>query len=66
MRLRLAMRLSQVDPAKAQSQFEDAAKGDLMTDNAEIFQIKETPGYNDLSGVYTRCWYLAPVSRYIK
>jgi hypothetical protein len=62
LRLRLAMRLSQVDPAEAQSQFEDAAKGPLMTDNGDIFQIKEVPGYNDLAGVYTRCWYLLPLA----
>lgn len=62
LRLRLAMRLSEVDPAKAQAEFEDAAKGSLMTDNADIFQIQEKPGWDDLSGAYTRCWYLLPVA----
>lgn len=62
LRLRLAMRLSEVDAAKAKSEFEDAAKGDLLTDQSEILQIQEKPGYNDLSGVYTRCWYLLPVA----
>ncbi len=62
LRMRLAMRLSQVDATKAQTEFEDAAKGDLLTDNGDIFQIKEQPGYNDLSGVYTRCWYLLPIA----
>lgn len=62
LRLRLAMRLSQVDPAEAQSQFEDAAKGLLMTDNSDIFQIQEKPGWDNLSGVYTRCWYLLPLA----
>ena len=62
LRMRLAMRLSEVDATKAQAEFEDAAKGDLMTDNADIFQIQEVAGYNDLSGVYTRCWYLLPVA----
>lgn len=62
LRMRLAMRLSEVDPAKAQSEFEDAAKGDLMTDNADIFQVQEKPGWDDLSGVYTRCWYLLPLA----
>jgi hypothetical protein len=61
LRLRLAMRLSEVDPSEAQSQFEDAAKGLLMTDNADIFQIQEKPGWDNLSGVYTRCWYLLPL-----
>jgi hypothetical protein len=60
LRLRLAMRLSEVDPATAQSNFEDAAKGPLLTDNSQIFQIQEKPGWDDLSGMYTRCWYQLP------
>ncbi|ANI90145.1 susd and RagB outer membrane lipoprotein domain protein [Arachidicoccus ginsenosidimutans] len=61
LRMRLAMRLSEVDEAKAQSEFEDAAKGSLLTDNADIFQIQEKPGWDDLSGVYTRSWYVLPI-----
>ncbi|MBS1747443.1 MAG: SusD/RagB family nutrient-binding outer membrane lipoprotein [Bacteroidetes bacterium] len=60
LRLRLAMRLSEVDPATAQSNFEDAAQGPLLTDNTQIFQIQEKPGWDDLSGMYTRCWYQLP------
>ena len=60
LRLRLAMRLSEVDPAKAQAEFEDAAKGSLLTDNTQNFQIQEKPGWDDLSGMYTRCWYQLP------
>lgn len=60
LRLRLAMRLSEVDPAKAKSEFEDAAKGNLLTDKTQIFQIQEKPGWDDLSGMYTRCWYQLP------
>lgn len=60
LRLRLAMRLSEVDPAKAQAEFEDAAKGNLLTDASQIFQIQEKPGWDDLSGVYTRSWYQLP------
>lgn len=62
LRLRLAMRLSEVDPQKAQAEFEDADKLPLLTDNSQIFQIQEKPGWDDLSGVYTRCWYLLPLS----
>ncbi len=54
------MRLSEVDPAKAQSEFEDAAKGSLLTDQSQIFQVQEGPDWNDLSGMYTRCWYQLP------
>lgn len=60
LRLRLAMRLSEVDAAKAQSEFEDAAKSTLMTDKSQIFQVQEGPDWNDLSGMYTRCWYQLP------
>lgn len=62
LRMRLAMRLSEVDPAKAQSEFEDAAAGSLLTDASQTFQIQEKPGWDDLSGVYTRCWYGLPES----
>ncbi|MDE3212395.1 MAG: SusD/RagB family nutrient-binding outer membrane lipoprotein [Bacteroidota bacterium] len=60
LRLRLAMRLSEVDPAKAQAEFEAAASGNLLTDNSQIFQIQEKPGWDDLSGMYSRCWYQLP------
>ncbi|HVZ96976.1 MAG TPA: SusD/RagB family nutrient-binding outer membrane lipoprotein [Chitinophagaceae bacterium] len=61
LRLRLAMRLSEVDPSKAQSEFEAAAaSGNLLTDKSQIFQIQEKPGWDDLSGMYTRCWYQLP------
>jgi hypothetical protein len=63
MRLRLAMRLSQVDPGKAKTEFEAAAATkNFITDNSATFAVQEVAGYNNLSGVYTRCWYLAPVS----
>jgi hypothetical protein len=61
LRLRLAMRLSEVDPAKAKSEFEDAAaSGNLLTDKSQMFQVQEGPDWNDLSGMYTRCWYQLP------
>src|ERR1700733_5492422 len=61
LRLRLAMRLSEVDAAKAKSEFEDAASASLITDKSQMFQIQEGPaGYNDLAGMYTRCWYQLP------
>lgn len=62
LRLRLAMRLSEVDPAKAKSEFEDAATKPLLEDQSQIFQIQEKPGWDNLSGVYTRSWYLLPIS----
>ena len=60
LRLRLAMRLSEVDPSKAQAEFEDADKGSLLTDKSQIFQVQEKSGWDDLSGMYSRCWYQLP------
>ena len=60
LRLRFAMRLSEVDPSKAQSEFEDAAKASLLTDQSQIFQVQEGSDWNDLSGMYTRGWYQLP------
>lgn len=56
MRLRLAMRLSEVDPAKAKAEFEDAVNQPLITDMSEAFQVQEMPGWSDLSGVMSREW----------
>ncbi|OKL40058.1 SusD/RagB family nutrient-binding outer membrane lipoprotein [Pontibacter flavimaris] len=56
LRLRLAMRLSEVDPSKAQAEFEDAAKGELIMALDETFKVKEKPGWDALSGVMSREW----------
>lgn len=56
MRLRLAMRLSEVDPTKAKTEFEDAASLPLITNMSEAFQVQEKPGWDDLSGVMSREW----------
>lgn len=60
LRLRLAMRLSEVDASKAKAEFEDAAKGNLLTNQSQTFEVQEKPGWDDLSGMYTRCWYQLP------
>ncbi|WP_413997872.1 SusD/RagB family nutrient-binding outer membrane lipoprotein [Flavobacterium sp. W1B] len=56
MRLRLAMRLSEVDPAKAKAEFEAAATGDLLKDVSDTFQVQEKSGWDDLTGVMSREW----------
>ncbi len=56
MRLRLAMRLSEVDPAKAKAEFEDAAAGVLLKEVDDTFKVQERPGWDDLSGVMSREW----------
>ncbi len=56
MRLRLAMRLSEVDAGKAKQEFEAAASQPLLTANSEAFQVQEQPGWDDLTGVMSREW----------
>jgi len=62
MRMRLAMRLSEVDEAKARAEFEEAAAGILITGPDHTFKIAETGGWNDLVGVMTREWNAQPLS----
>ena len=56
LRMRLAMRLSEVDPSKAQQEFEDAASGLYITDASDNFAVEEVPGWNEFTGVMTREW----------
>ncbi len=56
MRLRLAMRLSEVDPQKAQQEFEDAAGRELIMEADDNFAIQEQPGWDALTGVMSREW----------
>lgn len=57
MRMRLAMRLSECDPAKAQSEFEAAVKaGKGIETNDEVFQIEEFGGWDDWTAVMSRTW----------
>lgn len=57
MRLRLAMRMSEVDETKAKEEFEDA----LTTNNFimtldDAFQVEEQGGWSDLTAVMSREW----------
>lgn len=54
LRMRLAMRLSNIDKATAQTEFEDAAKGNKISTADEMFAVKENDGWDVFSGVYTR------------
>lgn len=56
MRLRLAMRLSEADPAKAQAEFEEASKLALISSPAEMFKVKEKDVWDNLAGVMSRTW----------
>ena len=54
LRMRLAMRLSNIDKATAQAEFEDAAKGNKILTADDVFAVKENDGWDVFSGVYTR------------
>ncbi|ATL48037.1 SusD/RagB family nutrient-binding outer membrane lipoprotein [Chitinophaga caeni] len=57
LRMRLAMRLSEVDAGKAQSEFEAAvATGKYIKTMDETFQVQEQTGWDPLSGVMSREW----------
>ena len=57
LRMRLAMRLSEVDPSKAQLEFEDAAGDIFIKEALDNFAVQEDPGYNNYSGVMTRTYW---------
>lgn len=54
LRMRLAMRLSNIDKATAQAEYEDAAKGNKILTADDMFAVKENDGWDVFSGVYTR------------
>jgi hypothetical protein len=57
LRMRLAMRLSEVDASKAQAEFQEAAAGSqYITSMDDAFQVKELGGWNALTGVMSREW----------
>ena len=56
MRMRLAMRLSEVDPGKAKAEFEDAVKNKYIDSREDIFRVAEADGWNSLAGVMSRGW----------
>lgn len=58
LRMRLAMRLSEVDPTKAQAEFESAVStGEYIKVADENFAVAENNGWDNYTGVMTRPWY---------
>jgi hypothetical protein len=67
LRMRLAMRLSEADPAKAQAEFEAVmatagATNDFIANQDDSFAVQEVDGWNDLTGVMSRTWDTQPLS----
>lgn len=61
--MRLAMRLSEAEPTRAQSEFEAAVKaGDGIRTADGIFKIPENNGWDELTGVMTRSWDIQTLS----
>ena len=57
MRMRLAMRLSEVAPGVAQQEFEDAVNNNAYVSvSSENFKVKEGGGWNSLTNVMSRQW----------
>jgi len=56
LRLRLAMRLSQVDTSKAKTEFEAVDKNMLITAMADIAKVKEDASWSPYSAIYGRSW----------
>ena len=54
--MRLSMRLSEVDPATAKANFEEAAAAGGILDAAGRFQVIEKEGWHELTGVMSREW----------
>ncbi len=56
MRMRLAMRLSEVDATTAKTHFEEAAAAGGITSASDRFEVQEKDGWDDLTGVMSRQW----------
>ncbi|WP_223583823.1 SusD/RagB family nutrient-binding outer membrane lipoprotein [Sphingobacterium sp. GVS05A] len=57
MRMRLAMRLSEIDANKAKSEFEAAvATNKYISNTADNFTVAEKDGWDPLTGVMSRSW----------
>lgn len=56
LRMRLSMRLSEVDEPTAKANFEEAAREGGILQASERFQVDERDGWDDLTGVMSRQW----------
>lgn len=62
LRMRLAMRLSEVDPSYAQSEFQDAASKEFISSMDDIAWVQEKDEWGDLAGVMSRTWNGQPMA----
>lgn len=62
LRMRFAMRISNVVEDVARSHFEDAVKVGFIADNDGNFEVQEKPGWDPLTGVMSREWNMQKLS----
>lgn len=62
LRMRLAMRISEVATSKAKEHFEDAVKVGFISSNDGNFEVQEKPGWDELTGVMSREWNMQRIS----
>ena len=62
LRMRLAMRISAVDPALAKAEFEDAASKTFISEPTDIASVQEKEGWDELTSVMSRPWNAQPIS----
>lgn len=63
LRMRLAMRLSEVAPSIAQQEFESAVSGGYISSSSDNFTVAEQDGWDPVTNVMSRQWnnhYLSP------
>jgi len=57
MRMRIAMRIAEVDPSKAKTEFEAAANSNMfIATSTDNFKVAEKSGWDALTGVMSREW----------
>ncbi|MDR3023891.1 SusD/RagB family nutrient-binding outer membrane lipoprotein [Chryseobacterium sp.] len=57
MRMRIAMRIAEVDPTKAKTEFEAAANSNMfIATSTDNFKVAEKSGWDALTGVMSREW----------
>ena len=62
LRMRYAMRISDVSPALAKTEFEDAAGKTFIATLDDMAAVQEKDGWGDLTGVMSRTWNAQPMS----
>lgn len=63
LRMRIAMRLSEIEPQLAKQHFEEAASKPFISVLTDIAQVQENDGWSSFTGVMTRTWNAQPMSK---